>query len=105
MRSGFGLGLTMLFAVGHLVDFLLVYTQHSLLTSFEVDSASGVSPNSHSACQCLPLHCVVHSRSKGFIVVRTEADIEDRGSVLVLLDQLAACFLIRDIIQVDILIP
>jgi hypothetical protein len=53
----------------------------------------------------VPFHLPIHPSCESFIVVGSKANIEYWRSVFILLDQLAARFLILCIIQVDMLIP
>ena len=53
----------------------------------------------------VPLHLPVHARAEGLVVVRSEAHIEDRRAVFILLDQLSARLFAVCFIQVDMPIP
>jgi hypothetical protein len=78
---------------------------YCLLTSLEIDSGNFQHNGHESYGTSVPLHLPVHPSRESFIIVGSEAYIEYWRSVFILLDQLAARFLVLCIIQVDMLIP
>lgn len=83
-----------------------MHTQYRLFPSLKVNPIAPISIRlPRTAIPFLPLYLPIHPRAKSLIVVGAEAHIEYRRSVLVLLDQPAACILILCVIQVYILVP
>jgi len=82
-----------------------VSAQHCLLTRRKIYPRNYQHMKPEGSQIFIPLNLPVHPRCERFIVVGSEANIEYWRSVLILLDQLAARFLVLCIIQVDMLIP
>jgi hypothetical protein len=101
-----GRKLTMLFAIHHRLDRSTVSTHNRLIARLEVYPTIQISTIPSKAKDSLLLHLPIHPSCEGFIVVRSEANIEYGCSMLILLDQLSALlFGSVCIIQVNMSIP